>query len=83
MKGFENFDHTGMNFISKSEWKVILNHWSKLLPNHPAVGQASAHYDDAVGIALFQEMKSQNHGMQMATSSLALPLEQGVYYNTG
>ncbi|WP_289137169.1 hypothetical protein [uncultured Brevibacillus sp.] len=35
-KAFENFDHTGMNFISKSEWKVILHHWSILAISNPS-----------------------------------------------
>ncbi|MCP3776649.1 hypothetical protein NLX71_25745 [Paenibacillus sp. MZ04-78.2] len=35
-KDFENFDDTGMNFIRKSEWKVILNHWSKLAISNPS-----------------------------------------------
>lgn len=34
--GFENFDDTGMNFISKPEWKVILNHWAKIAINSPS-----------------------------------------------
>ncbi|MFE4570867.1 hypothetical protein [Paenibacillus chitinolyticus] len=45
VKGFENFDHTGMNFISKSEWKVILNHWSILAISNPS----SAEFIDYVG----------------------------------
>ncbi|PUA38984.1 hypothetical protein C8Z91_10930 [Paenibacillus elgii] len=39
VKGFENFDDTGMNFISKSEWKVILDRWSKLAITNPSSGE--------------------------------------------
>ncbi|XOK64120.1 hypothetical protein ACJ7K1_13735 [Paenibacillus elgii] len=34
--GFEDFDDTGMNFINKPEWKVILNHWDKIAINNPS-----------------------------------------------
>ncbi|MBB3068452.1 hypothetical protein FHS14_001428 [Paenibacillus baekrokdamisoli] len=30
------FDHTGMNFISKPEWKMILKHWTQLAFNNPS-----------------------------------------------
>ncbi|NEW08674.1 hypothetical protein GK047_22005 [Paenibacillus sp. SYP-B3998] len=34
--GFEDFDHTGMNFVSKPEWKIILKHWTQLAINNPS-----------------------------------------------
>ncbi|OAB38936.1 hypothetical protein [Paenibacillus glacialis] len=33
---FEDFDDTGMNFISKLEWKMILKHWTRLALNNPS-----------------------------------------------
>ncbi len=34
--GYENFDHTGINFICASDWTVILNQWSKLAISNPS-----------------------------------------------
>lgn len=34
--GCEDFDDTGMNFISKPEWKMILKHWTQLAIHNPS-----------------------------------------------
>jgi hypothetical protein len=33
---FEDFDDTGMNFIRRPEWKIILKHWTQLAISNPS-----------------------------------------------
>lgn len=36
LKGFEDFDPTGLNLIDQPEWKEIISHWTELAISNPS-----------------------------------------------
>ncbi|NQX46110.1 hypothetical protein HQN87_12275 [Paenibacillus tritici] len=36
LKGFEDFDPTGLNLIGQPEWNAILQHWTELADSNPS-----------------------------------------------